>query len=150
MVDPDGRRWRVGRLWFTRRARWRSPLGPRRVWDVADGLDVADLLTDIPGIGLAIGLFVGGVVIGALAIFFVLPALALLIELLIVLLIAGGALFSRVLLRRPWLVVGRAVDSDEVIVRRVVGFRASGRAADDLATRLSRGESMVRWSPPHM
>lgn len=147
VVDPEGRQWRVGRLWFTHRARWRSPLGPRRIWDVADGFDLADLVWDVPGIGVAIALVVSGVVVGVLAVLFVIPALALLVELLIVVLVAVGALVFRVLLRRPWLVVARRRASEERIVRRVVGFRASRRAVDDLAGQLRRGESVVSWVP---
>lgn len=147
VVDSLGREWRVGRLWFTRKATWRSPLAPRSAFDIADGLNLADMVSDVPGIGVAIALVIAGLILGVLAVFFVLPALALILELLVVLLVAVGSLAARVVLKRPWVVIARRRGANEVIVRRVVGFAAAGRAADELAADIRAGTSIFRWAP---
>jgi hypothetical protein len=144
VVDPSGDEWRVGRVWFTRTARWRSPVRPRRILDVADGLDAADLLAEVPGIGAAVVLVVTGAALGMLAVFFVLPALALLVEALVVVLIAVGALVTRVFFRRPWIVVARRKETQDALVRSVVGLRASTRAVQQLAQQVERGEGVPR------
>ena len=99
---------------------------------------MADLLSDVPGIGVALALIVGGLVLGALMVLFVVPAAILLIEVVVVVLVGLAALVFRVLLRRPWIVIARNKRTEQVIVRQVVGFRASGRAARELADEVAR------------
>lgn len=69
-------------------------------------------------------------------VFFVIPGIVFVVELLLAALVVLGGLGVKVLLRRPWTVEARCEDD----VRRwpVVGWRASGRAVDHVATHIRR------------
>lgn len=144
VVDPDGRRWRVGRVWFAGRTRWRG--ADLRKIDLS-GFDLADLLAEVPGVGLAIALVVVGAAVALLLVTFVLPAVALLVELAVIALIAALGLLGRVVLRRPWLIRASEVGGEREIVRRVVGFRDSSEAVEALAEQIQRGQRTVTWGP---
>ena len=133
VTAPDGREWKLGRRWLGKRAR----LGRAKMRDVSDwasGLDGgADDLGIIGMIILAV--FVVIVVVFAALLLFNVVALA--IELLIIVILVLGGIVGRVVLRRPWTVFAKS--GDEVHTRDVVGWRASGRAIDEMAAELESG-----------
>lgn len=131
MVGPDGRTWKVRRRWVHRSVSWR---GGRRVPDVdVPGLE---LLDDELGIFAAIGLAITAVVVVALAVLFVIPALVFAVELLLVVLAIGLGAGARIVFRRPWTVEARVAGTNEGREWKVVGWRASGELVDTLAERI--------------
>lgn len=145
VVDPSGRRWRVARVWFTRGAKWRG--NARAALDASDGLSAADLFSDVPGIGVAVVLVVVGAMVAFITAVLVLPAVLVILEILFIVIVAGVSLLARVLLRRPWLIRARRLDGDGEVVRKVVGFRASGEAVRALAERIRHGQPTLTWGP---
>lgn len=145
VTDPDGARWRVGRVWFTRRTKWRG--SAEGALEATGGLEWAELFIGVPGIGMAIVIAIVGVIAALIAVVFVLPAVLLIVEILFIVTVAALSLFGRVLLRRPWLVRARQINGDREVIRKVVGFRASGEAVDALAERIRQGQPTVTWGP---
>lgn len=95
-----------------------------------------ELLDDELGIFAAIGLAITGVVVVALAVLFVIPALVFAVELLLVVLAIGLGALVRVLFRRPWTVEARVAGTHEGREWKVVGWRASGELVATLAERI--------------
>ncbi len=145
----DGRAWRVGRRWLPWEVRRRRLLDrdrePQLDGSSGEGsgggggsgfewLDVGDEL----GVTLAVAVLL--VVLAVLAITTVLPLVILLIELIVALLVVGPLLFARVVLRRPWTIAARTHGPpSQRVDRQAVGWRASGRAKDELAKAVSSG-----------
>ena len=129
-VSPDGTRWRVGRVWWQGRPRWR-----RRLEDVGGDGGFPDLGgDDLAGLALA-------VVLGLLLLLvvpFLLPAVVFAVELVLLLLLGGLALAARVLLVRPWTVRATSA-TGQVVTRQARGWRASGRAVEELAASVRAG-----------
>lgn len=114
--DPDEMPWVVGVPLLPWRPRWRGPGRPdptatsdavverssRLGLDVGGDL-VGALFDDGPWVLVA-------VVVGVIALPFVVFAFALALEVVVVLLVAIGVLLARVLLRRPFAVVAVAAD----------------------------------------
>jgi len=134
VADPAGQRWTVRRRWFPWRLRWRG----------ATDLDVGPLdlldLGEIPVIGAVIGI----ILLLLVTIFIGLPLVFLLVELCVGLVALVGALFGRVVLRRPWQVeaIPRGMGPQDVRLWNVVGFRASGRLKRQIRDALTAGASL--------
>ena len=75
----------------------------------------------------------------------VFPLLVLTLELLIVLVLLGGGLAGRFLLRKPWTIRARSKDGRE-LSWRASGWRRSGRVRDDAAAALALGQTDVHPS----
>lgn len=146
---PAGESWRVRRLWAPR-------LGGRRLWarvrrrfrkptDFPDsGLaDPTGCLPDaLDEFFLVLGLFLAVLLVVLLAVFVVVPLLLALLDLVVVLVLALLGVLARVLLRRPWTVEAEACAGPRagtVITWRVVGWRASGEHAAQVAEALRAG-----------
>jgi hypothetical protein len=131
VTSPDGRRWRVRRRWLER------PLpSPRRLWrknrdEAADAWDLGWGLDALGGLGVVVLLVVAVVVVFVLL-------LGIALELIAVALVLGSGLFSRVVLRRPWVI--EAVETgepEERVAFAVTGWRDSSRAARELRTAIA-------------
>ena len=136
---PDGREWTVGIRWLPRRPKWLGWGFERRRRRHDDASDWWGVL-DIPDFGDSLGWFlviVAVLIVVALLWFLVFPVLFFLVDLLLLVLVAAGAIALRVLFRRPWIV--QAVSSDEVLTWAVVGWRKSNERVDAVAARLQRG-----------
>ncbi len=135
VTAPDGRRWTVGRRWLSRRRRLARA-------------DLSDATPDFLDFGGADDLGVLGMILAAIALFFVtiflvlvlfnVVAIAIELTLVIFLLVAG--VFGRVVLRRPWIV--RARNGDTSHEWPVVGWRASRRTIADVSERLRSGAQL--------
>lgn len=134
MVDPEGRTWNVRRRWVHRSVSWRGPKGGRAL-DLIDGADLAGEGADLPIVGV-ITFALAALLIGVLAVVFVIPALIFALELLLVLAAIGLGVFGRVLFRRPWTVEARVEGTRQGREWKVVGWRASGDLIDSVAERL--------------
>ncbi len=154
---PDGRAWRVGRRWVPWEVRWRRLRNRDREPQVdgtsghggeshgidgggsgggGSGFSWFDVGDELGAILAVIGL----VVLAVLAIVTVLPLVILLVELVVALLILGPLLFARVVLRRPWTIAAHTHGPPpQRAERRAVGWRASGRAKEELAHAVRSG-----------
>jgi hypothetical protein len=142
VTTPQGEVWRVRRLWaprlrgehlwsrFRRRNRGARRLG-RELGDTAGDGCLPDSLDD-----LALG---AALVLAVLFLLFVgFPFLFALIDVVVILVLTGLGLVTRVLFRRPWVV--EATGGDQIRrTWRVVGWRASHEAVDDVADALAHG-----------
>jgi hypothetical protein len=140
-VDLDGVEWRVRRRWLPRyegkglreRNRQRKARAAKRKGDgaghILDGLDLPDPGGD--SLVAWVVLVVGVVLLFVLAVWGFVFVLAL-VDLIIVLLVAVVGIVARGVLRRPWTVEATAADGRRH-ERRVVGWRRSTAAANDLA-----------------
>ncbi|MBA2438871.1 MAG: hypothetical protein H0V52_11070 [Acidimicrobiia bacterium] len=143
---PDGRHWTVRRQWAPRllgrglrariEQRRRRRRGKRSGGDAAEA--VADSLSwfdegfvAVVGIVLLVGVFVLLFTLG-------LPLVLALVDLMVVVALVVGGVVARVLFRRPWTVQASDGAGSQVI-RRVVGWAASGRMRDEMAAELARG-----------
>lgn len=126
------------------RLRWRSRFHPKdglqATIDAADAVDVADFLG-----GILVPVVVGIAVIVVLVVVLLLglPVLLLALEALILVVLVAWNIVARAVLRRPWTIVAEEVATSrtdrQLRVWRVVGWRASGRAVDDIARHLEAG-----------
>ncbi len=89
-----------------------------------------------PDVGEAILVFIVAIVVVLFLIFFGIPFLIALGELLIVLALAVAGLVGRVLFRRPWTVDAVSPDGEHTMWS-VVGWGASGAARQFIADRLA-------------
>ena len=138
-MGVEGEEWVVRRRWAPRlgaetlwarfRRRLRSAF--RKTADLGDGLDAAEGCLAFEDVVVVVGL----VVVVLLAVFFVIPLLVALVDVLVLLVIAGLGVVGRIVFRRPWVVEARS-SGGGVLRWRVVGWRASrefrGRAAESL------------------
>jgi len=109
----------------------------------AEWLDAVPL--DVPdSLGIVVVMVVLIIAL-ALAWFFVLPALILILDVLLVLALAGLAMAARVLLRRPWIIEADSPSGHHEW--RVVGWQAARRQVDEAARWLERGGSMEQFDP---
>jgi hypothetical protein len=106
----------------------------RDAGDLASGFDVA---ADDLGILGAIVFAVVAVVVLVLAVLLLFNVVAIAIELAIIVIVVLGGIVGRVVFRRPWTIFARTERREWE--QRVVGWRASGRALDDAATRIASG-----------
>jgi hypothetical protein len=141
VAAPDGSRWRVRRRWLERPApNLRQRFRANREEAIGEGGVEAffgpSTLVDGPaGIALGVGLLVVLVV--------VLPVLGVALELVALLFVVLSGLFARVVLRRPWIVVGQDLDDRE----RRVAFAVEGWGDSVQATRELR-EAIAAAGPP--
>jgi hypothetical protein len=134
-TSPDGRKWTLGRHWMPRRRR----LGRADPGDAMPdflSFDSADDLGVLGAILLAAVALVVAIVLALLL--FNVVAIAIELLILIVLLVAG--VVGRVVFRRPWTVFAKS--GSTLHTRPVVGWRASGRAIDELAERIASGAEL--------
>jgi hypothetical protein len=107
--------------------------------DRSGWLDLLDLPDGFDGGGLSV--IIAGVVLVVVMVVLLLLGLPLILALLDVVLVAVlvvGGVVARVLFRRPWTV--EALDgAGERVTRQVVGWKASGRARDEMASELAHG-----------
>ena len=145
VVAPDGRVWTVRRLWLPRLRRRNRQRDDSDDDSADDGDDWAsgpwgDLLTvpDDPA-GLVVGL-VAIVAIG-LFVFFLLPYTLFVLELLVV-----PLLFAyRIAFGKPWTVEAISRGRPRKVMRwKVVGWRESGEAVEEVAHCLEQGERTPR------
>lgn len=119
-------------LWSRFRRRLRSAL--HRTSDLSDGLDAADGCLAVDDLVVVLGL----VVVVLLVVFFVIPLLVALVDILLLLVLAGLGIVGRVVFRRPWVVEARSTGG--VVLRwRVVGWRASREFRERAAESLGAG-----------
>jgi fatty acid desaturase len=156
VVDPAGNRWVVRRHWTprwakvdvgkrfrkVRRRRTKAPKQRRkRWWHNIDG----DIPLDFDGIVVVLAIIVALLMLW----FLVIPLLLILFDVLIVIVLFVVGLTTRVLFRRPWIIVATRDDGAEV-QREVVGWRAS---CDEIAAlrheiELGIAEAVPRVEPP--
>jgi hypothetical protein len=141
VTTPSGETWRVRRLWAPR-LRGESLLG--RAWRRARGAVRRGDLSDVPDAGCAVDLadelaiVVVAVVAVLVLVFFVVPLLVALIDLVILVVLTLLGIVARVLFRRPWVVEATAPDRSR-LRWRIVGWRASREAVDEIADALAHG-----------
>jgi hypothetical protein len=158
VTTPDGVAWRVELDWIARRIAnpvRRSIAATRRhkrdrgdPSSLGSSLDVLGPLADLPGpLGVlaALAFFVVLLVVTVVFIVWFVP-LAVAITLVVfdffyVTVAAAAVLVARVVLRRPWRVVARRIESEagDVWTHEVVGYRASRRRVRDTADGLALG-----------
>jgi hypothetical protein len=131
--SPDGRTWKIGRRWMPRRRR----LGRA---DVSDAMpDFVGFDGGLDDLGI-VGTIIAAILLVILAVFLALVlfnVIAIAIELLLVILLLVAGVFSRVVLRRPWIVQAR---SGEVVLEwPVVGWLPSRRKIAGVAAQLRSG-----------
>lgn len=141
---PDGRTWRVRRQWVNHRVRWRGRVRPREGvelgLDAFDAVDVADAMGSLL-VPIAIGLAIIAVLLTLVVLG--LPLVVLVLEALFFVVVVAAGIVGRVVLRRPWTIVAEEVATSRtdrgVRTWKVVGWRASGRAVEDVARHLEAG-----------
>jgi hypothetical protein len=136
VIGPDGRAWTIRRRWAPWRPRWRW--GRPRIKGV-------DWLTSFPDFDIeGFVVVLGAILLLALLIFFIIPALVFLVELILFLIAAFLVAFLRSVLRRSWVVEAVRDHPDAVIMRwRVVGFMRSRRVIDEIAQALQQGQRHI-------
>ena len=154
VVDPAGNRWVVRRHWTPRwarvdvgkrfrKVRWRRTKAPKqrrkRWWDNID------IPLDFDAIVVVLAIIVALLLLW----FLVIPLLLVLFDVLIVIVLFLAGLTTRVLFRRPWLIVATRHDGAE-IQREVVGWRASRDAITTLRQEIEVGfaEPVAGVDPP--
>ncbi len=100
-----------------------------------DGADLAGEGAELPVVGV-IMFAIAALLLGALAVVFVIPGLIFALELLLVLVAVGLGALGRVLFGRPWTVEARVKGTNEGGEWKVTGWRASGELVDSVAERL--------------
>jgi hypothetical protein len=160
VTTPDGVAWRVELDWIARRianpVRRSIAVTRRHKRDRGDpsglgsSLDLLGPLADLPGpLGVlaALVFFVVLVVVTVIFIVWFVPlavAIALVVfDFFSVTVAAAAILAARVVLRRPWRVVARRVESEtgDVWTHAVVGYRASRRRVRETADGLALGRT---------
>jgi hypothetical protein len=133
-TTPQGKRWRVRRVWAERRLpRWRTVslggLAEDAAWLTPP--DTPEELVWWPV------LIVGTIVVAVV----VIPLLLFGIELILLGLLLALAILGRALLGRPWLVRAEPADDREAasIGWRVVGWRRSSRVIGEVTAALAAG-----------
>jgi hypothetical protein len=138
VVSPDGARWKVRRRWLERpladlRRRIRER---RREIDAGDALDAIWVLDGVDSLGVAISLSVAAI----LVVVVLLPLLGIALELVVVLVVVAWGAFARIALRRPWVIEARNLDdATRSSSYAVPGWRASGRAIEELRAAIAVG-----------
>ena len=93
-----------------------------------DGADAAESAFQLGEVAVGLALIL-------VLVLFVAPLLAAVVDIVVLLVIAGIGIIGRIVFRRPWTVEARA-DDGTVLRWQVIGWRASGefraRAADNL------------------
>jgi hypothetical protein len=138
---PDGAQWRVRRRWLDRplpdlRQRYkanRQEVSDGSAFNATPNLDLGEAFAgDNPAAIIA------ALVLMVVVIFVVLPLLGVALELIGVLALLGAGLFGRVVLGRPWIVIGEKLgDPEERVAFAVKGWRDSSAALRELRTALA-------------
>ena len=121
----------MGRRWLP----WKPRL--RRPPDVDVPLDAIGFIDELPAF-VAVVIAVAG---AALFLFFIVPLLITLAEVLLLGLLVALGVLVRVLLRRPWIVDAVRLDRTERLSWKVVGWRRSGEVVDAVAGQLAAGQA---------
>jgi hypothetical protein len=121
-------------------------------------LELADGIAAFEG---SIGGFIGMLIVIALitiGVALLLPAVVLLVELILVVVLVGAGVLVRVLFRRPWLIDAevQGPEGQDRLTWAVVGYRRSSEAVEEIADQLRRGvftpvvrDSVVVSPNPH-
>ncbi len=141
MVAPDGRTWKVRRVWVEHSVRLRrerdlsdAPSGDGDGWSWDDFLGLDDITPAAILIALAVA------VAGVLLFLVVWPLVALAVELVLLLVLFLAGVAGRLLLRRPWRVRAETTTRPVATLEwQVVGWRASGRLLDEVASSIQAG-----------
>jgi hypothetical protein len=104
--------------------------------DLLDYLDIPNF-GDLGDLGTVIAVIVGVVVAGLVMWFLVIPALLLLIDVAVLVLLLLAGVFAHVVLRRPWEV--EASCRDRRLTWLVAGWKRSGQTVGDVETSLRGG-----------
>lgn len=137
VIDPHGERWQVRRTWVARKLRWRGK--DRGLPDgLLDGADLVSLGDDLPVVGV-IAAVIAALIFGIALVWFIVPALIFLLELLLVVAFVGLGVAGRVLFGRPWTVEAQRSGSDEALEWKVRGWRASDAKVGEVADQLEAG-----------
>lgn len=149
VIAPDRRSWRVRRVILPRIPRLEFFRGRRRDGAPGDGswwegLDPSPVLE---GFDEIVWVVLAAAAIAAI-IFFVLPILIFLLDVVVVLAVAVAGIATRVLFGRPWKIVA-ATESGigETHAWAVIGTRSSARAVDTVARDLLNGRSPIDINP---
>lgn len=147
VTAPDGNVWMVSRRWLHRSPNRRGVFKRRRregPEDQPSGLRRSQR-EGVIGSAFEIGLahpvafaILGGAFVASGLYFVVVPGVVLLADVILLLLIAGGASVLAVLGVRPWLVEA-AFDGRGTWVWAVRGWQTSGRAIEDIVGALAGG-----------
>jgi hypothetical protein len=153
-MGPDGRLWTVRREWLHRAPRplrrrvLRRKRQPKRDnegdFDPAVGVEFSvtalDAGSQVPALFIVAGVVAVVVAVGALAWFFILPALVFLADVLFLVVTAAIAVAIRVLFRRPWDVIAETTDRPPARLEfPVAGYGASGRKVAELVYDIQTG-----------
>jgi hypothetical protein len=140
VTSPDDRRWRVRRRWLERprpslRRRWRKNKDEASdAWGLGWGLDA------LGGFGMTLLLVVAVVFVSVFL-------LGIALELIALALVLGVSLFSRVVLRRPWIIEAVEVgEPEERVAFAVKGWRDSRQAVQELRTAIAAAGPPERLS----
>lgn len=152
-VDTAGGTWHVRRRWAPRHlgadtivGRFRNRIRSvrKRTTDAGDIPDPGCA----PDVGEAIVVFLVAIVVVLFLIFFGIPFLIALGELLIVVVLAVAGLVGRVLFRRPWTVDAVSPDGEHTMWS-VVGWGASAAARQFIADRLASSGTLPTETEVH-
>jgi hypothetical protein len=134
---PDGRRWKVRRLWTDRPAtRLRRRLR-RRNETAGETINVGSfpdpsIGLDLPG---GVGLIIGAIAVVLVIVFVLLPLIGIALELIVLFLLVCSGVAGRLFLGRPWIVAATALGAeDQSVAYGVQGWRRSGEAIAELAS----------------
>jgi len=122
------------------RRRWvERPLPSLRRRFKANRKEAADGMEWLPLDGLGSpAAMIAGVVVTALLVLVVLPLLGVALELIAILFLLASGIFSRVVLRRPWIVTAEKLgDPEERVAFAVKGWRESSEALRELRTTIA-------------
>ncbi|MGD9795829.1 MAG: hypothetical protein AB7V43_20370 [Acidimicrobiia bacterium] len=148
VTDPRGTEWTIARRWLPRyegrglRERWRQHARRRSSrerssdsswWDLLNVGDVGDSLS---GFLIAIAVIIAAL----LLIFFGLPLLLALFDVVVVIVMAVVGVISRVVFRRPWSIDARSSTGERRSIE-VVGLREGRRAIASLRDDIASGRT---------
>jgi hypothetical protein len=132
VTSPDGRTWTLGRHWMPRRRK----LGRAKLRDLDAPDFVPDFGDDLGVIGVIILVFFA-IIVGLVLVLVLFNVFAIAIELLILVLLLLWGVVARVVFRRPWTVFAKS--GSTLYTRQIVGWRASGRAINEIDQDLRSG-----------
>jgi hypothetical protein len=142
VTSPDGAQWTIRRHWVARR--------PKFQW-LVQGKHLKKLhFPDWADIPLEFGdegclPILGGILAVAILVFFVIPALIFLVELVLFVALASLLVFVNSLFRRPWIVVAEREGPEPQVMRwKAVGLLRSRRVIAEISEALAQGHRRIQ------